>query len=238
MEIRYYGHATCEVMTGDHHIWIDPFLSDNPLLQDQSLQPFDLDALKVDAVILTHAHSDHTGDALTLARTHDAPIIATFELAQYFAQQGAKAHPMNLGGSYVFPFGKVRLVPAFHSSSLASQHGDPVYLGMPAGVVLTTETGTLYHAGDTALFTDMKLIGELYQPDVALLPIGDNFTMGPEEALIAAKWVQAPYVIPIHYNTFPVIKQDVTLFTEQLKEQGITGVPLKVGESFHLPVRA
>ncbi|MBE3595636.1 MAG: metal-dependent hydrolase [Hydrogenibacillus sp.] len=225
MEIRYHGHATVELVIGDAHVWIDPYLSDNPLAKVKA------DAVRADYIVLTHGHSDHTGDALALAERHKATIIATFELASYFGAKGANVHPMNLGGAHRFPFGTVRLVQAFHSSSLIEEDGRIVYLGMPAGAIIEAEGTVLYHAGDTALFGDMKLIGELYRPRIAFLPIGDNFTMGPEEAVVAAEWLGRPRVIPIHYNTFPVIVQDVDAFVRNLKERGIEGLALSPGES-------
>jgi len=136
---------------------------------------------------------------------------------------------MHIGGSHTFDFGTVKLTQAFHGSSYTEEENKRiVYTGMPAGILFKAEGKTIYHAGDTALFSDMKLIGELNDIDVAFLPIGDNFTMGPEDALLAAQWIKAKKVVPIHYNTFPVIKQDAKAFAEEV-QPGV-GVALKVGE--------
>ncbi|CAM3394983.1 metal-dependent hydrolase [Hydrogenibacillus schlegelii] len=228
MEIRYHGHATVELVIGATRVWIDPFLTGNPLADVAA------PAAEADYILLTHGHSDHTADVLALAKKRGATVVATYELASLFGAQGVEIHPMNLGGAHRFPFGTVRLVPAFHSSSVEGPDGRPVYAGMPAGLIVEAEGKTLYHAGDTALFGDMKLIGELYRPDVAFLPIGDNFTMGPAEAVVAAEWLGKPLVVPIHYNTFPVIRQDADAFIRLLAERGIEGRALRPGEQITL----
>src|SRR5699024_8166196 len=137
-----------------------------------------------------------------------AKIVAINELAVYLSNKGFDAHGMNIGGGYQFDFGHVKYTQAFHSSSMDTENGIPIYTGMPAGILLTIDDKTIYHVGDTALFSDLKLIGERHDIDLAFLPIGDNFTMGPEDALLAADWIKAKTVVPVHYNTFPVIKQD------------------------------
>lgn len=162
---------------------------------------------------------------------NDAPIVAVFELAQICQQRGAKVHAMNIGGAYDFGGFRVKYTQAFHGSSVSD--GDNfLYAGMPAGILLTMEGKTFYHAGDTSLFGDMKLIGMMHSIDVAALPIGDNFTMGPDEAAIAAQWVKAKTVIPIHYNTFPAIQQDPHQFADLLKTREIACEILESGESY------
>ena len=141
-------------------------------------------------------------------------VIAPFELAEYIESQGVKVHAMGLGGAREFEFGKVKFTQAFHSSSYTTEDGQSIYTGMPAGILFTAEGKTIYHAGDTALFGDMKLIGERNNIDVAFLPIGDNFTMGPEDAAYATELINPKIVVPIHYNTFPPIKQDPNNFKE------------------------
>jgi L-ascorbate metabolism protein UlaG (beta-lactamase superfamily) len=227
MRLIYHGHSCVEVEVGGKRLIIDPFLSNNPLASKSA------DEIEVDYIILTHGHGDHIGDAVAIAKRNDATVIATYELATYMNERkGLKAHAMGVGGGYQFEFGRVQFTIAFHSSSIEDPDATPfTYGGMPAGVIIKGDGKTLYHAGDTALFSDMKLIGEIHHPDLSLLPIGDNFTMGPDDALLAAEWTRSKLVVPIHYNTFPVIKQDAEQFISRLHEKGINGKVLKPGES-------
>lgn len=228
MKITYYGQSCLLVEEGGKTVIIDPFLSGNPQVN------VDVKDIKVDAVILTHGHGDHFGDTVEIAQNNNCPVIAVVELAQYASAKGAaETVGMNLGGSKQFDGFKVKYTLAFHSSS-NELDGQNVYLGEPAGILLTMGGKTLYHAGDTALFGDMKLIGELNSIDVAALPIGDFFTMGPEDALYAAEWVKAKHVLPVHYNTFPPIEQDGDAFVAELQKKGIQGSALKVGESVEI----
>lgn len=212
MKITYYGHSCLFVEAEGKRVIIDPFLSGNP---KATIAP---EEVKVDAVLLTHAHSDHFGDTLAIARANDCPVVAVYELADYCQNQGVKAHHMNTGGSHQFDGFKVKFTLAFHSSSLDND-GKPVYLGQPAGILLTMGGKTLYHAGDTALFGDMRIIGELNHIDIAALPIGDGLTMGPEDAAMAATWIRTKQVIPIHYNTFPGLEQDPNQFRQLLSQK-------------------
>ncbi|QZT35337.1 metal-dependent hydrolase [Caldalkalibacillus thermarum TA2.A1] len=224
VKITFHGHSCVQVETGQASLIIDPFLSGNPTAKISA------DDVKVDAILLTHGHGDHVGDAVSIAKKNEAKIIAPFELATYMGWQGCDVHPMHIGGSYQFDFGRVKLTPAFHGSGyVLEDQKQIIYLGMPAGLLLTIDGTTIYHAGDTALFSDMKLIGEQHNIDLAFLPIGDNFTMGPEDALIAAEWLQAKKVVPMHYNTFPLIEQDAQAFVRALKEKGIEGEVLEAG---------
>ncbi|WP_020156365.1 metal-dependent hydrolase [Caldibacillus debilis] len=226
MKISYHGHAIVQIKTDGKEILIDPFITGNPLtdLQVEREAP--------DVIVLTHGHGDHLGDTVELAKKKNALVIAINELAEYLGRKGLKTHGINIGGSYRFDFGTVKLTQAFHSNSIVEEDGTIVYLGMPAGVLLTIEGKTIYHAGDTALFSDMKLIGERHPIDLAFLPIGDNFTMGPEDAAYAAKLLNAKTVVPIHYNTFPVIQQDPEAFVAKL--EGGNGKVLKPGDEIEL----
>lgn len=227
MEILYHGHSTVQIKTQNQSIIIDPFLSGNPVAKTKA------EDIVVDYILLTHGHGDHLSDAENIAKRNKATIIGTHEIATYFSWRGCKTHGMNTGGSRSFDFGSVKLTQAFHSSSLTlDKEQKIIYMGMPNGLLLTIENKTIYHAGDTGLFGDMKIIGELNDIDLAFLPIGDNFTMGPEDAIHAAKWLQAKKIVPVHYNTFDLIKQDGHAYVERLKQQGIEGMVVQPGESF------
>ena len=226
MKVSYHGHSCVRVETDSHKILIDPFITGNEL---SDLNP---DTVEADVIILTHGHGDHVGDTMNIAERTGAFIIALNELAVYLGQKGYNAHGMNLGGAYDFDFGRVKYTQAFHSSSYEEEDGTFIYTGMPGGFLLTIDGKTIYHMGDTALFSDLKLIGDMNDIDLAFVPIGDNFTMGPEDALIAADWIKADIVVPVHYNTFPVIKQDPDAFAEKVKTG--KGVALKVGETLEL----
>lgn len=229
MKITWHGQSCFEIEHEGRRLIIDPFLSGNPLAKKS---PEDVE---VDYILLTHGHNDHVGDALPIAKRTGATVIAPNELAVYMGWQGAKNHPMHIGGSHQFDFGRVKLTQAFHGSGYQPDGKEEfLYMGMPAGLLLTLGETTLYHAGDTSLFGDMKLIGELEDVELAMLPIGDNFTMGPDDALLAAQWVGAKQVIPMHYNTFPLIEQDAHAFVEKLEEKGIQGHVLESGESLIL----
>jgi L-ascorbate metabolism protein UlaG (beta-lactamase superfamily) len=227
MKLTWHGHSTFEISGGGHNVIIDPFLTGNPAAK---AKPEEIEA---DAILLTHGHSDHFGDSLHIAKRLNIPVIAPFELASYCMKKGVQAHPMHLGGTHSFDFGTVKLTLAFHGSAV--EEGDQlVYAGNPCGYLLTMEGRTVYHAGDTALFGDMKLIGERHRIDVALLPIGDNFTMGPEDALYAAELLKPGLVIPMHYNTFPLIAQNAQAFARRLESKGIRCTVLEPGQSLEV----
>ncbi|WP_077621211.1 metal-dependent hydrolase [Sediminibacillus massiliensis] len=226
MKVSFHGQSTVKVETDKHTILIDPFITGN----DTS----DLDAAQVqaDVILLTHGHNDHVGDTIDIAKRNNSLVVAPFELAEYLGSRELNTHPMHIGGSHEFDFGKVKLTQAFHGSAFTDENGQSIYTGMPAGILLTVEGKTIYHAGDTGLFSDLKLIGDMNDIDLAFLPIGDNFTMGPEDALVAAEWTKAKRVVPIHYNTFPLIEQDGEAFAEKVKPG--KGHALKPGESLEL----
>ncbi|WP_010288288.1 metal-dependent hydrolase [Kurthia massiliensis] len=208
MKVSYHGHSVVKIETNGKTILIDPFINGNDLtdlkVEDQ----------RVDVIILTHGHNDHVGDTEAIAKANDALVIATAELATYLSWQGLKTHPLNIGGAATFDFGTVKLTQAFHSASYTTADNQIIYTGMPAGVLLFIEDKTIYHAGDTSLFSDMQLIGERHPIDLAFLPIGDNFTMGPEDAATAVEFLKPKTVVPIHYNTFPYIVQDPQQFVD------------------------
>lgn len=206
MQITYHGHSVVKIVTGDKTILIDPFITGNELtdLVVENEMP--------SYILLTHGHNDHVGDTQQLAKQSGATIVGSHELATWFGAQGLTTHGMNIGGSWQFDFGKVTYTQAFHSSSYITENNEIIYMGMPMGIVLEIEGKTIYHAGDTALFGDMKLLADKYQIDVAFLPIGDNFTMGPEDAAEAVKLLKPKCVVPIHFDTFPPIKQDPQKF--------------------------
>ncbi|MDE3839898.1 metal-dependent hydrolase [Bacillus methanolicus] len=226
MKVSYHGHSVVKIETNGKTIFIDPFISGNDLTDLKA------DDVKPDVIIITHAHGDHVGDTIELAKKNSSLVIANFELATYLSWQGLNTHAMHIGGAYEFDFGKVKLTPAFHGTGIITENNEIIYGGMPAGVLFMAEGKTVYHAGDTALFSDMKLIGERHPIDLAFLPIGDNFTMGPEDAAYAAKLLNAKTVVPIHYNTFPPIKQDPQKFIDLL--EGVSGKVLRAGEAIEL----
>lgn len=209
MKLTYHGQSACLIETGAHRVLIDPFLTGNPLAVVKA------DEVDCDFVLLTHGHADHLGDTVPIAERCGATVVACFELAMYLASKGLQVHPMHIGGAHAFPFGSVKLTIAHHGTGLIEEDGTMIYLGNPAGLLIKAEGKTIYHAGDTGLFYDMKLIGELNAIDLALLPIGDNFTMGIDDACKAAEFLKPGRVVPVHYNTFDLIRQDPTEFAEK-----------------------
>lgn len=229
MQIRFHGQSCFEIQDGETKLIIDPFLKGNPVAKTK---PEDI---QVNYILLSHGHGDHVGDTVEIAKQNNATVIAPNELAVWLGWQGVNVHPMHIGGSFRFDFGRVKLTQAFHGSAAIDEKKKEItYLGMPAGLLLDIGDYTIYHAGDTALFSDMKLIGMQHDVDLALLPIGDNFTMGPEDALLAAEWVGARHVIPMHYNTFPLIEQDGHAFVEKLIGKNIKGTVLEAGDFINL----
>ncbi|MBX3422906.1 MAG: metal-dependent hydrolase [Pirellulaceae bacterium] len=210
VKLTWLGHATWLVGAGSHQLIVDPFLTDNPAAKMSA------DEVNVDFVLLTHGHFDHVADAATIANRCDATLIGSYEVATWFSEKHsvAKTLGMNIGGAVHMPFGWLKMTQAIHSSQLP----DGSYGGPAGGFLLQLGDRRIYFAGDTALFTDMQLIarGGL---DVAILPIGDLFTMGPEDSLQAAQWLGARLVLPSHHGTWPPIEQDVTAWADRIGAQ-------------------
>jgi len=224
LKIQYLSHSSLILDDGFNKIIIDPFITGNPTVTVNA------NDIKVDFVVLTHAHGDHCGDAEKIAKQNDALVIAVNELANYVAEHGLKAHNMHIGGSWEFPFGRLKFTIAHHGSCTP----DGKYMGNPAGVVITMGGKTIYHAGDTGLFLDMQLIGELNKLDAAFLPIGDNFTMGIDDAVKAVEFLRPGLAVPIHYNTFPVIKVNPHEFAEKVQRIGYKAKVLEYGETIEI----
>lgn len=229
VKLTWFGHAAFALEAEGKQILIDPFMGDNPACNDS---PDDQNPV---AILLTHAHNDHVGDTVSIAERTDATVIATFELANLMESKGVKnVIGGNHGGTIDFDGGSSKFVPAWHTSSYEEADGSVVAPGIPAGLVARFGGKVLYFAGDTCLFGDMQLIGE-EGLDVAILPIGDHFTMGPQDAIRAASFLKADKVVPSHYNTFPPIKQDAEQFKADLElATDSEAIILKPGESVEL----
>ncbi|MBN1920477.1 MAG: metal-dependent hydrolase [Anaerolineae bacterium] len=226
MELTWYGHATWKVRIGDTEIIIDPFFNHNPV---SPVRAEDVDA---QYIVLTHGHGDHMGDTDIIARRTGATIIANAEICTWLRQRGfERVHAQHIGGGFHYPFGYLKLTIAVHGSSLP----DGSYGGMPAGILISAEGKKVYHAGDTGLFASMALIGE-EGLDVALLPIGDNYTMGPDDALRAVKLLQPKVAIPMHYATWELIAQDPHAWAERVRQETKTQpYIMQIGETYTVP---
>lgn len=226
MNFRYYGHSCFSIEVAGKTLLFDPFITGNSKASEIKLTD-----IKADYILLSHAHGDHVADAVALAQQTGATCISIYEIITWLQGQGVNAvHPMNIGGQWRFDFGTVKMTNAVHSSSFP----DGSYGGNPAGFIVDTVEGTFYYAGDTALFADMKLFGKHHELDFAILPIGDNFTMGYEDAARAAKLLKVDKVVGVHFDTFPYIEIDHALAREAFKHKGAKLILPTIGGSFEI----
>ena len=225
LKITWYSHACFLIDTGDSNLLIDPFLTDNPLA------PVKADSVEADYILVSHGHGDHVGDTVPIAKRTGATVISNFEIQNWLAGQGLEnVHPQHIGGGFDYPWGRVKLTIAHHGSALP----DGSYGGSPCGFLFYIQGKKIYHACDTGLFGDMKLIGE-EGIDLAIIPIGDNFTMGPDDALRAVNLLEPKQVVPIHYNTFDVIKQDPQEWADRVeKGSSAKATVMRPGDSIEL----
>jgi L-ascorbate metabolism protein UlaG (beta-lactamase superfamily) len=225
LKISWYSHACFLIETNQTKLLTDPFLNDNPLA------PVRADEVQADYILVSHGHGDHVGDSVSIAKRTGATVISNFEIQNWMVSQGLEnVHPQHIGGGFDYPWGRVKLTIAHHGSALP----DGSYGGNPCGFLFYIQGKKIYHACDTGLFYDMKLIGE-EGIDLAILPIGDNFTMGPEDALRAVKLIEPARVVPIHYDTFEVIKQDPRAWANQVEDQTAAKVAvMKPGDFLEL----
>lgn len=223
MKITYYGHACFGVEVNGKHLLFDPFITPNELAKD-----IDVEAIKADYILVSHGHEDHVFDLVSIAKRTGAKVVCAFEIHSWLQKQGiTNTHPMNIGGKWKFDFGNVKCVYAAHSSCLP----DGTYAGNPMGFIVESSEGNFYYAGDTALTYEMKLIGDYRKIDFAFLPIGDNFTMGVENAILAAEFVKCKNIIGMHYDTFGYIKIDKAQAIHKFENSGNKLTLFSIGES-------
>jgi L-ascorbate metabolism protein UlaG (beta-lactamase superfamily) len=223
MNITYYGHSCFGVETNGKHLLFDPFISPNELAKD-----IKVDVIKADYILVSHGHQDHIADAVPIAKRTGAKVICCWEIGTWLEKQGiTNIHPMNIGGKVKFDFGNVKCVVAVHSSSLPDGSNG----GNPMGFIVESPNANFYYAGDTALTYDMKLIGEYRTINFAFLPIGDNFTMGPENAILASDFINCEDIIGMHYDTFGYIKINQKEAIEKFDRAGKTLTLMKIGET-------
>jgi len=225
-QVTWLGHGCFELVTAGKRVLIDPFLTGNPAATTTA------DQVQPEFIVLTHGHGDHVGDTVGIAKRTGALVIANYEITEWLAKQGvSNVHALNTGGGYQFPFGRLKFTIAHHTSMLPDGSDG----GNPAGLLFTLADGKkIYHSGDTGLFYDMKLIGE-EGLDLAILPVGDNYTMGPDDAVRAVKLLNPKRVIPEHYNTWDLIAQDITAWEARVKaETSAEPIVLKPGDSYSL----
>lgn len=223
MKFTFYGHACFMIETMGKKLLFDPFITPN-----EAAKHIDVSALKPDFIILSHGHGDHVADVESIYNQSEATIISTFEVVNWFGAKGLdRGHPMNHGGSWTFDFGKLKMVNAVHSSSMP----DGSYGGQPVGIIISNDEGTFYYAGDTALTKDMELIGEAFTLDFAILPVGDNFTMGVSDAMKAAKMIQCANIIGVHFDTFPYVAIDHEAALTLAKTEQINLTLPNIGDS-------
>jgi len=226
MNFTYYGHACFSVEISGKQLLFDPFISGNELAKE-----IDKDKIQADYILVSHGHQDHTLDLIDIAKRTGAKVISNFEIINWLAAQGVEnGHPMNHGGKWNFDFGMVKFVNAIHSSSFA----DGTYAGNPGGFVIQSKDSTFYYSGDTALTMDMQLIPKFFDLDYAILPIGDDFTMGIEEAVLATDMIQCKEVVGIHYDTFDLVKLDKEDAKKQFKQAGISLYLPSIGETIEV----
>lgn len=226
MTITFYGQNTLAIEVGGKHLLVDPFITGSDLAKDK----VNINDLKADYILLTHAHQDHVLDAEAIAKNTGATIISNAEIAGYYEEKGFDAHPMNHGGKYTFDFGILKFVNAIHSSSFP----DGTYGGNPGGFILKGDEKTLYIAGDTALTMDMKLIPMHHKLDMAVLPIGDNFTMDVDDAVLASDFIECNRILGCHYDTFELIKIDHKVAVEKFSMKNKELILLPIGESVNV----
>jgi L-ascorbate metabolism protein UlaG (beta-lactamase superfamily) len=224
MDIRFLGHACFELRDGDTSLLVDPFLTGNPKAAASA------DDHEPSAILLTHGHADHLGDTVAIAKRAGSPVVAIVELANEIGGEGVDVFDPNLGGTVEFDWGSVRLVPAWHTA--VSPQGTP---HMPAGLVIQFGGKTIYHLGDTALFSDLKLVRQRGRIDVALMCIGGHYTMDRFDAVVAAEYVGADTVIPCHYDTFPPIETDAQAFKSDVQNAGFSEVVILEPGETHSP---
>jgi len=226
MKLTYYGHSCFSVESGGKHLLFDPFISPNGMATH-----IDIEAIKAHYILISHGHVDHVADVERIAKRTNATIVSNFEIVSWFQAKGLpKGHPMNFGGSWNFDFGKVKYVQAIHSSVMP----DGSYGGNPGGFVVETQEGNFYYSGDTALTMDMQLIGMQHKLNFAVMPIGDNFTMGIEDAVKAAEFCKVNKVIGVHFNTFDVIKVDTEKAKKTFQDNNKELVILEIGKTIEL----
>lgn len=226
MKFTFYGHSSFAVEIKGKKIVFDPFITHNELARS-----IDINKIEADYIFISHGHDDHIADLIVLARRTNATVVGSFEIITWLGKQGLeKVHPMNTGGKWAFDFGTVKCVVAHHSSGLP----DGSYGGNPMGFLFTTAEGNFYFAGDTALTLDMQLIPRFAKLDFAVLPIGDNFTMGADDAIVAAEFIQCKRIIGVHYDTFGYIKIDKEKVTKQFAKAGLELLLPAIGSSIDL----